>query len=163
MNKDTNIIIRVDSNLKENVSKIAKDNGFKLTDLLTASLRDLEKRRKIPLFLYPYLPNRSRNQTITIVQIKKTLEEILKKYDKGLVTKAYLFGSFARNEENNESDIDIRLEADSGLSLFDLGNIRQDLVDKFGREVDLLCIHKEKMDPAFYSSIKKDEICIYER
>jgi len=163
MNKDANIIIRVDSDLKENVTKIAKDNGYRLTDIITASLRDVEKRDKIPLFLYPYLPIRSSKHVITIPKIKKALEEIINNQGHGLIKKAYLFGSFARNEENSESDIDIRLEADRGLTLIDLGNIRQDLVDKFNREIDLLCVSKDKLDPDFYNSIRKDEICIYER
>ena len=86
-----------------------------------------------------------------------------KQEKKNLISKAYLFGSYARGEETDESDIDIRVEADKGLGLIDIGNMRLDMVEATGKDVDLLVVHPENMDPVFYQNIRKDEICIYER
>ena len=44
----------------------------------------------------------------TIEEIKNCIFKILKKYG---IEKAYLFGSYARNEANKNSDIDIRRNA----------------------------------------------------
>lgn len=163
MKKDTNLIIRINSDLKDSVSKIAKENGYTLSQIVTASLKDINRRKKIPLFLLSQLPPKPVPKLITISEIKRNLNEIILKSGKGLIRKAYLFGSFARGEERADSDVDIRLEADRGLTLNDLEEIRTDLQSSLGKDIDLLCIKKDKMDPLFYESIRKDEICIYER
>ncbi|MCF2506649.1 nucleotidyltransferase domain-containing protein [Dyadobacter sp. CY107] len=53
------------------------------------------------------------------------------------VTKAAVFGSFARNEENDESDIDLLIDA-NGLSMFDILRIEDELESIFKRKIDLV-------------------------
>ena len=165
MNKDTNILIRVNSELKENVTNIAKNHGVSLSELITACLEDINYRGQIPIFLNRFLRHsfRNRNQ-IDLILIKRTLDEIIEKQEKkNLIKKAYLFGSYARGEQRPSSDIDIRIEADRGFTLIDIGNMRQVMIEAIGKDVDLLVVHPENMDPEFYKNIRKDEICIYER
>ena len=165
MTKDTNIIFRTDSVLKENVTKIAHERGVTLSQLINACLQDINHRGTIPLYVNKFLPPvYERENKLTIVKIKKILDEIIQKQEKkSLIKKVYLFGSYARGEETDESDVDIRVEAERGLTLIDIGNMRQDLVEAIGKDVDLLVVHPENMDPVFYERIRKDEICIYER
>ena len=165
MNKDTNIIFRVNSNLKDDFAAIARDRNVSISELLTACMKDVTFRGKVPLYVNRFLPPVYRRENkLTIAKIKKILEETIEKQEKkNLIEKVYLFGSYARGEETEESDIDIRVEADRGLSLIDIGNMRLDIVEATGKEVDLLAVHPENMDPAFYQNIRKDEICIYER
>ena len=47
--------------------------------------------------------------------------------------------------------------------MIDVGNIRKDISESIGKDVDLLVVKPENMDPAFYENIRKEEICIYER
>ena len=57
------------------------------------------------------------------------------------VLKAWLFGSFAREEEIPESDVDILFVPDrSGkpFTLFTMGGMYMDLKELLGREVDLV-------------------------
>ena len=75
----------------------------------------------------------------------------------------YLYGSYSRGEETPESDIDLRMEADRGLTLIDLENFREEVVEKTGKDVDLSAADPEDLDEYFYNNIKKDEICLYER
>ena len=49
-----------------------------------------------------------------------------------------LFGSYARNEENSESDIDIMVKFKETLSLLQLIKIENDLSKKLGIKVDLV-------------------------
>lgn len=166
MQKDTNIILRVNSQLKANVANIAKKYNVSLSELLTACMLDLDSRKSMPLNIQRFLPNKfiKENKKVTLSVIKLALEQAIKNREKGnLVKKGYLFGSYARGEETAKSDIDIRLEADRGLTLIDIGNMRKDIVEATGKEVDLLVVKPENMDPAFYQNIKKEEICIYER
>ena len=79
------------------------------------------------------------------------------------VQKAWLFGSFARNEEIAESDIDILVEFISGtkISLFDYGAIVYDLEQTTGRKIDLV---QESMLKSFArKSVEHDKVLIYER
>ena len=69
---------------------------------------------------------------------KEKLREFCRKWK---VTEFALFGSVTRPEEFREdSDVDVlvRFAADAQWSLFDHVHMRDDLVEIFGREVDLL-------------------------
>jgi uncharacterized protein len=56
------------------------------------------------------------------------------------VKKAYLFGSFARNEENNESDIDILVDLDyaEGANFFMFIDMQEQLSVLLKNKVDLV-------------------------
>ena len=69
-----------------------------------------------------------------IEEIKKKIVKILKKNN---VVRAGIFGSYARGEENKDSDIDILVEIDN-IGLFDLVGIKLELEDELGKKVDLL-------------------------
>ena len=49
-----------------------------------------------------------------------------------------VFGSLARGEAGPDSDIDILVKLDTGLSLLDIVAIKQDLEDLIGCEVDVV-------------------------
>jgi predicted nucleotidyltransferase len=49
-----------------------------------------------------------------------------------------IFGSYARNENNKESDIDILVSFGSDITLFDIIGIEMELADKLGIKVDLV-------------------------
>ena len=165
MTKDTNIIFRTDSVLKENVTKIAHERGVTLSQLINACLQDINQRGMVPLYVNKFLPPvYEKESRLTILKIKKIVTETVQKMEKkNLITKVYLYGSYSRGEETSESDVDLRIEAERGLTLIDLGNLRQDLVEAFKKDVDLSAADPEDLDPKFYQNIKKDEICIYER
>ena len=80
------------------------------------------------------------------------------------VRKAWLFGSFSRNEETETSDIDILVDYDESkgiVSLFKMGGMLMDLSKIAGRRVDLVEVNGI-MDFA-KASIDRDKILIYER
>ena len=80
------------------------------------------------------------------------------------VKKAWLFGSFSRNEETDTSDVDILVDYDEShgvISLFKMGGMLVDLSQIAGRKVDLIEV-KGIMDFA-RDSIDRDKILIYER
>lgn len=163
MEKDTNIILRVNSQLKENVSKIAEDYGVSLSELITACLKDLNAREMIPINIRRHLPSKFAKQNqITILLIKHALENILRKQAHNSVKKVYLFGSFARGEQTSKSDVDLRFETDDSYSLVDHSNIRLDLIEALNRDVDIITADYDHLDDQFVKNIRKDEICIYE-
>ena len=53
------------------------------------------------------------------------------------VVRAGVFGSFARGEATESSDVDFLVEFEDGRTLLDLAGLRLDLRDALGREVDV--------------------------
>ena len=77
------------------------------------------------------------------------------------VLKAYLFGSYARDESTPESDIDFLLEMDDSANLFQLVSIKLNLEKLFHRSVDIITTNG--ISPRLKPYIDKDKILIYER
>lgn len=91
------------------------------------------------------------------------IKHIVAKYFKGQpVLKAWLFGSFSRNEQTNDSDVDIIVLLDKsrpvGMKFFGMWS---DLEKLLGRKVDL--VSEGTLMPFAQASAEKDKILIYER
>ena len=74
------------------------------------------------------------------------------------IRKIGLFGSFARNEQTDNSDLDILIEMDSkSENIFDKRmQLQELLMEKFSRKVDIC--HEQAIKPAFRNLIMKDAI-----
>ena len=166
MKKETNIIIRVDDETKNRFHELAEKYGTTMSHVLSECMIEMVNRNNIPL-RYRYRLNAEKNKKqgeLTIARIKRLLEESINEAKlNNKIKKVYLFGSYSRGEETKKSDIDIRVEHMNDFDLFDLGELSYLLEKKTGKNVDVATQSPSKMDPAFYDSIKKDEICIYER
>lgn len=79
------------------------------------------------------------------------------------VLKAWLFGSYARGEETEDSDVDLLVAYDDNenVSLFTIGGIYMDLRRILGREVDL--VEEGTLRPWAATTVDRDKILIYER
>jgi predicted nucleotidyltransferase len=86
----------------------------------------------------------------------------IKKYlDSQPVLKAYLFGSEARGEADDSSDIDILVDLDDSVDLFQFISIKQHLEKILKKTVDLISTNgiSIRLKPA----IDKEKILIYEK
>jgi uncharacterized protein len=72
------------------------------------------------------------------------------------VAKLWLFGSLARGEAGARSDVDVMIAIPPGrkFSLFDLGEVRVELCELLGRNVDVVI--EEDLMPAFRRDIARD-------
>ena len=79
------------------------------------------------------------------------------------VSRAWVFGSFARGEETQESDLDLLVDYTpaSKLSLLDVIRFKINLKDIIGREVDF--IENGYLKPFAVESAERDKYLIYER
>lgn len=99
--------------------------------------------------------------TMTTQQVTDT---IARYFETQPVKKAWLFGSFARGEQQRWSDVDILFEPDytgETFTLFTLGGMYMDLKELLGREVDL--VPEGALRPYAKESADKDKKLIYER
>ena len=79
------------------------------------------------------------------------------------VSKAWVFGSFARGEERPDSDLDLLIEyiPDTKLSLLTIVGYKLDLEKRIGREVDW--VEEGYLKPFAMESAEKDKYLIYAR
>ena len=79
------------------------------------------------------------------------------------VLKAWIFGSFSRGEEHENSDVDILVVYDRSqpIGLFKIASMNVDLEDILGRQVDL--VEEKSLFPWVIDSVMKDRQLIYER
>ena len=76
------------------------------------------------------------------------------------VKKAYLFGSYARNEAKPNSDVDIFIEGlDSSIRL-GIGHLYLDLKGVLDKEIDLV-ESEAKHNQQFLGEIKKDFVRLF--
>lgn len=96
---------------------------------------------------------------ISIEEIKHNLKDY---FTNKPVKKAYLFGSYARSEADEKSDMDILVELDFskpiGLFFF---TMEYELKNRFNKKIDL--ITTEEVSPYIKPYIEKDKILVYER
>ena len=79
------------------------------------------------------------------------------------VTQAWVFGSFARGEENPSSDLDLLVtyDKDAKVSLLSVIRYKLDLKNLIGRDVDL--VEDGYLKPFAVPSAERDKYLIYER
>ena len=92
--------------------------------------------------------------------LSRTLAEYFKTQP---INKAWLFGSFSRGEQTDDSDIDILVhyDDDADISLFTIGGMYMDLRKLTGRNVDL--VEEGTLEPYALESVNRDRKLIYER
>jgi len=66
---------------------------------------------------------------------KEQIKGILNKYP---ISKAAVFGSFARGEENRSSDIDLLIETSKPISMFAILRIERELGIIMNRKIDIV-------------------------
>lgn len=90
-----------------------------------------------------------------IENIKKKIIPVLKEYK---VTKAGIFGSYARGEHKKNSDIDILIKIHNDASLLTVIGLKMELERRIKRKVDL--IEYETIRKELKKQILNDEIRI---
>jgi len=70
--------------------------------------------------------------------LKDKREEILKLAAKHGARNVRVFGSLARGEADEQSDVDFLVDMEPGRSLLDMGGLLMDLRELLGRDVDVV-------------------------
>jgi predicted nucleotidyltransferase len=80
-------------------------------------------------------------ENLDVDEIRRIVKPILEEEN---VVKAEVFGSYAREEQSKESDIDFLVEFEGDKTLIDIANLRKKLEKALGREVDVLTYNSVK-------------------
>lgn len=94
---------------------------------------------------------------------QEMIQQIADYFQTQPVLKVWLFGSFSRGEEREDSDVDLLILPDKSqhFSLFTLSGMYEDLKNLLDREVDL--ITDGGLMPFARESADRDKILIYKR
>lgn len=92
-------------------------------------------------------------------EIIRKLKQAVKQF-KG-IKQAWIYGSFARKDDNPKSDIDLAIKADESFSYFDLAEVQHEAEKLTNRKIDVGFIDNFK--PYIFEHIKPDLKLIYER
>lgn len=113
------------------------------------------------------------NKIYTLKEIISICTPILKKYN---IKKAYIFGSYARNEATENSDIDIMIKTTGSkiVTLLNLSELEIELEEKLGKVIDIIIeetyteeinekdIYGTLAKKIFYKEIMKDRSVVYD-
>jgi predicted nucleotidyltransferase len=91
---------------------------------------------------------------VNVKKIKEVAAPILRRHG---VAKAFVFGSYARGEENEKSDVDLLIEYPSGSrkTLFDLAGLKDELEEALQKKVDL--VTEKALSPFIKSAVLKEK------
>jgi len=97
-------------------------------------------------------------KTYSTNELKEIIAPIAKGYG---VERVFIFGSCARGEQTENSDLDIRIDKGEINDYFVLSAFNLDLEEAFNETVDV--ITTGSLDSFFLNKISNDEVLIYER
>ncbi len=126
--------------------RVRKDDTLVIKKL--GSVSNLNK------YIYSLIENDINPSVLTLKQIKDRILPILAKHN---IFEVYLFGSYARGEAKNTSDVDIYCEAGDIKTFIDQGFLEEELEKSLGKKVDLIFIGTTFSD-YFKEQLEKDKI-----
>ena len=104
----------------------------------------------------------------TIDELKEKILPVALKYSLPAV---YIFGSYARSEANENSDVDVLIDRTGSdlKGLLKMGGLHNDLCECLGKNIDLITVDMldqpdvTERTPWFVENLNKERIMIYER
>ena len=103
----------------------------------------------------------------TINELRQIISPITKKYG---IPAVYVFGSYARDEATEDSDVDILIDRTGSAirNMLDMGELYGELRKTIGKEIDLVTIqaleqeHTKRRTPMFVDSVISERIVLYD-
>ena len=104
----------------------------------------------------------------TLEQLGEKIAPIAEKYN---IPAVYVFGSYARGEATEDSDVDVLIDCEGSAvhSLFDMGGLYNDLNESLRKELNLetvrnLADHATQRDfPRYVRNLNNERVLVYER
>lgn len=96
-----------------------------------------------------------KGENMEFSRIEESVQTVAKKWN---IKQAFLFGSYARGEATETSDIDLILDVPDGTTYIDLGEISNELSTLLGVSIDITTLDSVLDSPRFYKHIQDDLI-----
>ena len=148
---------------KDNTKKvILKFNNTNDADILATLASKTNKQGYIKSLIRNDI--RGNSKVLTLDSIKTLLFPIVMKYS---IKSLSVFGSYARNEANINSDVDILIDGGNYNGLFEYEKMISSMKEALGKNVDLLTQsalnrNSSKSDSIFRKNVERDKVVLYE-
>ena len=136
--------IQVDESTKEKLEKLKIHKRQPFNEVILELIKAKENSQKTE--------EKQKKMVNSLEEVKKLAIPILKAHK---IKKAAVFGSFARGDFDNKSDVDILIEPPEGFSLFDLAGLHLNLEDTLGRKVDVMIY--DSINPLIKDKVMKEK------
>ena len=93
----------------------------------------------------------------TLEDIAKVVKPLTEKYH---VKAIYLFGSYARGEADENSDVDFLVYIDEGFRLTNVLALGEELREALQKRVDIFEIHEINKDSDFYRNVMREKVLV---
>lgn len=93
----------------------------------------------------------------TMEDIAKVVKPLTEKYH---VKEIYLFGSYARGEADENSDLDFLVYIDEGFKLTNVLALGEELREALQKRVDIFEIHEINKDSDFYRNVMREKVLV---
>ena len=97
------------------------------------------------------------NTVITLENITALVKPIAEKYH---VNAIYLFGSYARGEADENSDLDFLVFGGEGFKLTSVLALGEELREVLKKKVDIFEIREVNKDSEFYRTIMREKVLV---
>ena len=148
------------SNQIEYISNYNKQNykmyQFRVKKSDTDLIDKLDSVENRNAYLTSLVLNDIKPGILTIKEIKNRIRPVVEKHH---IKDVYLFGSYARGEANENSDVDIYCSSGDVETLFDEAGLIKELEEALGKKVDVVTIGS-KMHDFFRQQLEEDKIKI---
>lgn len=97
------------------------------------------------------------NRIFTLDNITAMVKPLAEKYH---VKEIYLFGSYARGEADENSDLDFLVFGGENFKLTNIFALGEDLREVLQKKVDIFEIHEVNQDSEFYRTIMREKVLV---
>ncbi len=95
------------------------------------------------------------NTILTLNDIQKIVKPLAEKYH---IDEVYIFGSYARNEASENSDIDFLVFGGKNFKLTSVFAFGEEIRKLIHKEIDVFEINEVNQDSSFYQTIMKERV-----
>lgn len=99
---------------------------------------------------------------LSIEEIRKKIFPVCQKY---AISEAYLFGSYARGDATEESDVDLRIVVGKPFGMLALNRLNDDFEAALQKNVDVITHFPKKKSLRFYKTfednVSREEVRVY--
>ena len=93
----------------------------------------------------------------TIEEIRQVMRELSGKYD---IAGAYLFGSYARGEATESSDIDILVRGGEKFKASSIFSLGEDIRENTQKPVDIYEVRELNQGTPFYNQVQSERVVL---
>jgi len=101
--------------------------------------------------------------SLNVLSVDEITKRLMPVFETSGVTKAVLFGSYAKGFATEHSDIDIMVETESWVRGLNFVGIIGEIAENLNIEVDLIAKRSIKPESHIAMEIEKDGMVIYDR